>query len=105
MRAVLSVDAVTMREPSGLKAAELVAAVCPRRRCDLLTRRGFEDARGPVGQPPDDVTMRAPSGLKAAEVNRALGTSYDRDLAGRFSIPDVRAPVMRAVTISAPSGL
>ena len=48
MRAVLSHDAVTMRVPSGLKAAELTDVLVPAQDRDLLAGRGVPDARGLV---------------------------------------------------------
>ena len=64
-RAVLSLDAVTMRDPSGLKAAEMIELPWPLRTAIALpvaasqTRAVMSD---------DVVTMRDPSGLKAAEL-------------------------------------
>ena len=48
MRAVLSADAVTMREPSGLKAAEFTHVVVAAQDRDLLGGRGVPDAGGLV---------------------------------------------------------
>ena len=48
MRAVLSYDAVTMREPSRLKAAELTTLLVPAQNRDLLAGRRVPDARGLV---------------------------------------------------------
>ena len=64
-RAVLSSDAVTMRDPSGLKAADRTESAWPLRTAIALpvaasqTRAVLSD---------DVVTMRDPSGLKAAEL-------------------------------------
>ena len=44
MRAVLSADAVTMRDPSGLKAAEFTVAAMATQDRDLLCGRGIPDA-------------------------------------------------------------
>ena len=41
-------DAVTMRDPSGLKAAELTRVVMAAQDRDLLGGRGVPDAGGPV---------------------------------------------------------
>src|SRR5262249_36381332 len=64
MRAVLSDDAVTMRDPSGLKAAEFTALSWPRR-----TAISFAVAASQMRAILSDeaVTMRDPSGLEAAE--------------------------------------
>ena len=48
MRAVLSPDAVTMRDPSGLKAAEYTTLVVAAQDRDLLGGRGVPDAGGLV---------------------------------------------------------
>ena len=45
MRAVLSPDAVTMRDPSGLKAANYILLMAAQDR-DLLAARGVPDAGG-----------------------------------------------------------
>ena len=44
----LSHDAVTMREPSGLKAAEVTPLLVAAQDRDLLAGRGVPDARGLV---------------------------------------------------------
>ena len=69
MRAVWSTDVATMRDPSGLKAADITSSSCPRRTASsvpLVTsqmravlRSGYDPA----------VTMRDASGLKAAELS------------------------------------
>ena len=64
MRAVLSLDAVTMRDPSGLKAAESTALSWPRRTAISLALAASQ-MRAVLWL--DAVTMRDPSGLKAAE--------------------------------------
>ena len=64
MRAVLSSDAVTMRDPSGLKAAEFTASSWPRRTAISLAVAASQ-MRAVLSS--DAVTMRDPSGLKAAE--------------------------------------
>ena len=66
MRAVLSCDAVTMRDPSGLKAADYTPALVAAQDRDLLAGRGVPDAGG-LSSVMDAVTMRDPSGLKAAD--------------------------------------
>ena len=48
MRAVLSPDAVTMRDPSGLKAAEYTDSCMAAQDRDLLVARGVPDAGGVV---------------------------------------------------------
>ena len=48
MRAVLSSDAVTMRDPSGLNAAEITASLMASEDDDLLAGRGVPDAGGLV---------------------------------------------------------
>src|SRR5262245_66478306 len=65
MRAVMSDDAVTMRDPSRLKAVENKACSCPRRTAISLALAAFQ-MRAVLSH--DAVTMRDPSGLKAAEV-------------------------------------
>ena len=47
-RAVLSDDAVTMRDPSGLKAAEYTSALMAAQDRDLLAGRGVPEAGGLV---------------------------------------------------------
>src|SRR5262249_49631548 len=64
MRAVLSDDAVTMRDPSGLKAAEFTALSWPRRTAISVAGAGSQ-MRAILSD--EAVTMRDPSGLKAAE--------------------------------------
>ena len=85
MRAVLSADAVTMRDPSGLKAAEFTVSLWPRR-----TAISFAVAASQMRAvlSPDAVTMRDPSGLKAAEFTRAVMAAQDRDLLGGRGVPD-----------------
>ena len=64
MRAVLSVDTVTMRDPVALKAAVHTTASCPRRTAISLPV-AVSKMRAVLSD--DAVTMREPSGLKAAE--------------------------------------
>ena len=83
----MSYDAVTMRDPSGLKAAEITWASWPRRTAISLPlasqmRAVWSD---------DAVTMRDPSGLKAAEPTKP---SCPRRTAISFA---VAASQMRAV--------
>ena len=66
-RAVLSADAVTMRDPSGLKAAEVTQFKWPRRTAISLAVAASQ-TRAVLSN--DAVTMCDPSGLKAAEVTR-----------------------------------
>src|ERR1700730_15537352 len=63
-RAVLSPDAVTMRDPSGLNAAETTTSSWPRRTAISLALAASQ-MRAVLST--DAVTMRDPSGLKAAE--------------------------------------
>jgi hypothetical protein len=63
-RAVVSRDAVAMRLPSGLKAADSSAALWPRRTSGSPVPSAFH-TRAVVSD--DAVTRRVPSGLKAAE--------------------------------------
>ena len=83
MRAVLY-DAVTMRDPSGLKAAELTASSWPRRTAISLAVAASQ-MRAVLSS--DAVTMRDPSGLKAAEFTRS-SWPQDRDLLGGRGVPD-----------------
>src|SRR5215470_814746 len=64
MRAVLSADAVTMRVPSGLKAAEVTWSLWPR-RIAISVAVAASQMRAVLSH--DAVTMRVPAGLKAAE--------------------------------------
>ena len=64
MRAVLSYDAVTMRDPSGLKAAECTSSAWPRRTMISLAVAASQ-MRAVLSA--DAVTMRDPSGLNVAE--------------------------------------
>jgi hypothetical protein len=61
---VLSDDAVTMRDPSGLKAAEFTMSRWPSRTAISLPLGGSQ-MRTVLSH--DAVTMRDPSGLKAAD--------------------------------------
>ena len=81
MRAVLSADAVTMRDPSGLKAADYGARMASQDR-DLLAGGGVPDAGGLV---PEAVTMREPSGLKTA---RSTWPSCPPKLSRQLDCPD-----------------
>src|SRR5262245_48882038 len=65
MRAVLSLDVVTMRDPSRLKAAECTEPSWPRRTAISLAVAASQTR---AVWSSDAVTMRDPSGLKAAEV-------------------------------------
>src|SRR5262249_59076179 len=60
-------EAVTMRDPSGLKAAEYTALSCPRRTAISLPVAVSQMRAVPSC---DAVTMRDPSGLKAADRTR-----------------------------------
>ena len=84
MRAVLSADAVTMRDPSGLNAAESHRLMALRTTISLPV--AASQMRAVLSS--DAVTMRDPSGLNAAEVTAAVMASEDDDfLAGR-GVPD-----------------
>ena len=63
MHAVLSHDAVTMRDPFGLKAAQFTAASCPR-RTEMSLATVASQIRAVLSY--EAVTIRLPSGLKAA---------------------------------------
>src|SRR5262249_59480065 len=64
MRAVSSSDAVTIRDPSGLKAADDTMFSWPRRTATSLALAASQ-MRAVLSA--EAVTMRDPSGLKAAE--------------------------------------
>src|SRR5215472_3920355 len=64
MRAVLSLDAVTMRDPSRLKAADITQLSWPRRTAISLALAASQ-MRAVLSL--DAVTMRDPSGLMAAD--------------------------------------
>ena len=92
MRAVLSSDAVTMRDPSGLKAAEIHAALMAAQDRDLLAACAASQMRAVLSH--DAVTMREPSGLKAAEFTPVRMPAQDRDLLAARGVPDARGPVL-----------
>src|SRR5262249_26130581 len=71
MRAVLSPDAVTMRDPSGLKAADVTNSSWRRRAGVALAVAAFQ-MRAVLSS--DAVTMRDPAGLKAADVKNSSWT-------------------------------
>ena len=54
MRAVLSSEAVTIRVPSGLKAAELTSALCPVRLVRIAPGASVPNASGTVCRGGDD---------------------------------------------------
>ena len=102
MRAVLSPDAVTMRDPSGLKAAEFTHS-----HGRAGPRSPWRSRRPRCGRscPADAVTMRDPSGLKAAEVT---ASSWPRRTAISLAVAasQMRAVLSHdAVTMRDPSGL
>src|SRR5262245_10852342 len=102
MRAVLSRDAVTMRDPSGLKAAEYTKSSWPRRIAISLALAASQ-MRAVLSR--DAVTMRDPSGLKAAEFRTA---SWPRRTAICLAVAasQMRAVLSHdAVTMRDPSGL
>ena len=82
-------DAVTMRDPSGLKAADVTASSWPRRTAISLAVAASQ-MRAVLSD--DAVTMRDPSGLKAADLT-ALVAAQDRDLLGGRGVPDARGLV------------
>ena len=90
MRAVLSYDAVTMRAPSGLKAADVTSSSCPRRTVISLPVAASQ-MRAVLSN--DAVTMRAPSGLNAAE-SPGLVSAQDRDFLAGGGVPDARGLVI-----------
>ena len=81
-------DAVTMRDPSGLKAAEYTVSSWPRRTAISLPVAASQ-MRAVLSA--DAVTMRDPSGLKAADCTLVVMAAQDRDLLA------VAASQMRAV--------
>ena len=72
-----------MRDPSGLKAAELTAASWRRTAISLAV--AASQMRAVLSS--DAVTMRDPSALKAAEFTRSSWRE-DRDLLGGRGVPD-----------------
>ena len=84
MRAVLSHDAVTMRDPSGLKAAEFTCASCP---CRTVISLAVAASQMRAVMSFDAVTMRDPSGLKAASRTRLM-PAQQHDLLGARGVPD-----------------
>src|SRR5215469_497925 len=75
MRALLSADAVRMRDPSGLKAAEFTEYSWPRRTAISFPLTASQ-MRAVLS--PDAVTMRDPSGLKRRNSQRRHGRrEYD----------------------------
>jgi hypothetical protein len=109
MRAVLSHDAVTMRVPSGLNAAENTATSCLRRTVISLAVAASQ-IRAVLSA--DAVTMRDPSGLcgcrvpddgrscpltrgdartvgaEGSRVHRPIMAAQDRDLRRGGGVPD-----------------
>jgi hypothetical protein len=81
MRAVLFLDAVTMRDPSGLKAAELTPASWSRR---IAISLGVAASQMRAVLSHDFVTMRDPSGLKAAERDGKTARLYSYVTSGLF---------------------
>src|SRR6516164_2232030 len=68
-RAVLSVDAVTTRRPSGLNAALFTAFLCPL-RTPICLPLSTSHSRAVLS--PDAVTTRRPSGLNAALITASF---------------------------------
>ena len=83
MRAVLSLDAVTMRDPSGLKAAEFTALMAAQDR-DLLATGGVPDAGGPILRRRDDAR---PIGAEGGGIHLALWRLQNRDLLATRGVP------------------
>jgi hypothetical protein len=103
MRAVLSSDAVTIRPPSGLKAAEVTQFFWWPRRTAISVAVAASQMRVVLSH--DAVTMRAPSGLKAAE---CTSFSWPRRTAISLAVAasQMRAVLSRdAVTMRVASGL
>src|SRR5262249_13596068 len=101
MRAVLSSDAVTMRAPSGLKAADRTGPSWPRRTA-ISFAAAASQIRAVLSH--DAVTMRDPSGLKAAEYT---GPSWPRRTAICLAVAatQMRAGLSSdAVAMRAPPG-
>ena len=95
-------DAVTMRDPSGLKAAEFTSSSWPRRTAISLAVAASQ-MRAVLSC--DAVTMRDPSGLKAAEFT---SPSWPRRTAISLAVAasQMRAVLSAdAVTMRDPSGL
>ena len=91
-----------MRDPSGLKAAEVTTSVVAAEYGDRRAGRGVPDARGASK---DAVTMRDPSGLKAAEVT-SVSWPLKVAIASPVSASQRRAVLSEdAVTMRDPSGL
>src|ERR1700730_7293588 len=101
-RAVLSPDAVTMRDPSGLNAAEYTSSSWPRRTAISLALAASQ-MRAVLSI--DAVTMRDPSVRKAADFT---SSSWPRRTAISLALAasQMRAVLSRdAVTMRDPSGL
>jgi hypothetical protein len=77
--AVLSDDAVTMRDPSGLKAAEITWPSWPRRTAIFRGGRGVPDAGGLVPRRRDDAR---PLGAEGGGNHCAVMAAQDRGLLG-----------------------
>src|SRR6516162_6955868 len=102
MRAVLSDNAVTMRDPSGLKAAEFTKSSWPRRTTISLPLAASQ-MRAVLSD--DAVTMRDPSGLKAAELT-SLSWPRRTAISLALAASQMRAVLSDdAVTMRDPSGL
>ena len=100
-RAVLSSDAVTMRDPSGLKAAEFDRALVAAENSDRRAGRGVPDACGLVRRRRDDAR---PVGAEGGGIDAILVAAEDGDrLAGR-GVPDARGVVIRRRDDARPVG-
>ena len=101
-RAVLSEDAVTMRDPSGLKAAYVIPPSWPL-RTPIAVPVAASQTRAVLSE--DAVTMRDPSGLKAAELT-AASWPLRTAIALPVAASQTRAVLSSdAVTMRDPSGL
>src|SRR5262245_55048141 len=110
MRAVLSHDAVTMRNPSGLKAAERTIPTWPRRTAISLPLAGSQmraaqwrrtaislplvASQMRAVQSLDAVTTRHSSELSAAESDGGLMAAQDCDLLAAGNVPDAGGLVL-----------
>ena len=102
MRAVLSCDAVTMRVPSGLKAAAMDGSSWPLTVADRLAARGVPDARRLVGRRGDDALA---VGAERCG-NDGILMAFERSPIGwPLAASQMRACCQDAVTMRVPSGL
>ena len=90
MRAVLSRDAVTMRDPSGLKAAEVTSRSWPRRTAISLPLAASH-TRAVLSRRRGDDTLAV--GAKGGGSHLAVMAAQDRDLLAARGVPDARSLV------------